>query len=60
VNSDLESYEQLEKAVIIKEPWTIENGLMTPSLKVKRNEIEKIFLSRYPQWYKQKDTVVWE
>lgn len=60
INTNLESYEQLEKIIIIKTPWSIENGLMTPSLKVKRNEIEKIFLSRYPDWYRQKDTVIWE
>jgi long-chain acyl-CoA synthetase len=60
INKQLESYEQIEKAIIIKEPWTIENGLMTPSMKVKRNEIEKIFISRYPMWYRQKDTVIWE
>jgi long-chain acyl-CoA synthetase len=60
VNTELESYEQLAKVIIVKEPWTIENGLMTPSMKVKRNEIEKIFLSRYPQWYKEKGTVIWE
>ena len=60
LNNDLESYEQLEKAIIIRESWTIENGLMTPSMKVKRNEIEKIFLSRYPIWYKEKGTVIWE
>jgi long-chain acyl-CoA synthetase len=60
VNAELESYEQLAKVIIVKEPWTIENGLMTPSMKVKRNEIEKIFLSRYPQWYKQKGVVIWE
>lgn len=60
INKHLESYEQIEKAIIIKEPWTMENGLMTPSMKVKRNEIEKIFISRYPIWYKQKEVVIWE
>ncbi len=60
INKDLESYEQVEKVIIVRESWTIENGLMTPSLKVKRNEIEKIFLSRYPLWYKERNTVIWE
>ena len=60
VNATLESYEKLEKAVILNNPWTIENGLMTPSLKVKRNEIEKIYLQRYPTWYADPHTVVWE
>jgi long-chain acyl-CoA synthetase len=59
VNATLESYERLTKVVILKEDWTIENGLMTPSLKVKRNEIEKIHLAKYPHWYAFQELVVW-
>ena len=60
INLSLENYERLAKAVILKEDWTIENGLMTPSLKVKRNEIEKIHLHRYSSWYRATAVVVWE
>lgn len=60
VNPSLEHFERLEKAVILNEEWTIENGLMTPSLKVKRNEIEKIHLKKYPLWYKEQPFVVWD
>ena len=60
INLSLENYERLAKAVILKEDWTIENGLMTPSLKVKRNEIEKIHLHRYSTWYRETSVVVWE
>jgi long-chain acyl-CoA synthetase len=60
VNKDLEVYERLNAAVIMKGDWTIENGLMTPSLKVKRNEVEKIHLPKYPHWYNVGRKVVWE
>jgi len=60
VNPTLESYEQLTTVVILKDEWTIENGLLTPSMKVKRNEIEKIHLPKYPQWYHEERVVVWE
>jgi long-chain acyl-CoA synthetase len=60
VNPILEPFERIEKAVILKSEWTIENGLLTPSLKVKRNEVEKIHLPKYPDWYKQSAAVVWE
>ncbi len=60
VNRSVESYEQLECIVILKKNWTIENGLMTPSLKVKRNEIEKIYLHRYHEWFFSKIVVIWE
>lgn len=60
VNATLESYEKLETAVILQNDWTVENGLMTPTLKNKRNEIEKLYLARYPQWYHEPGLVVWE
>jgi long-chain acyl-CoA synthetase len=61
VNEGLESYEKLEKAVIMKTDWTIANGLMTPTLKVKRNEVEKIHVPKYSTWYHTKEEVViWE
>jgi long-chain acyl-CoA synthetase len=60
VNKDLETYEKIQAAVVLKGDWTIENGFMTPSLKVKRNEVEKIHLPKYPQWYAKNEIVVWE
>ncbi len=61
VNAGLESYEKLEKAVVMQGEWTIPNGLMTPTMKVKRNEVEKIHVPKYPTWYHAKDgTVIWE
>jgi long-chain acyl-CoA synthetase len=60
LNPHLESYERIKTAVILQSDWTIENGLMTPTLKVKRNEVEKIHLPKYPEWYKRNEPVVWE
>ncbi len=60
VNNGLEHYEQLEKAVIMQGEWTVENGMLTPSLKLKRHELEKIHVPRYSEWYKQKSDVIWE
>ncbi len=60
VNKHLESHEQVEKAVIMKEEWTMENNMMTPSMKLKRNAIEKNHLPNYPKWYNQEGKVVWE
>jgi long-chain acyl-CoA synthetase len=60
VNQHLESHEQVEKAVIMKTDWTMENELLTPSMKLKRNAIEKIHLPNYPKWFHQEGKVVWE
>jgi long-chain acyl-CoA synthetase len=60
INSKLNSYEKLESAVVMKEDWTIENGLMTPSLKMKRNEVEKKNITSYQMWYEMAEKVIWE
>lgn len=60
VNKKVEAYEKLETAVIMKTDWTVDNRLLTPTLKVKRNEVEKIHLPNYPKWFHQEGLVVWE
>lgn len=60
INPSLEKFEKIEKIVIMKETWTIANNKITPSLKVKRNEIEKTHLPKYPEWYDKPGTVIWE
>mgnify|MGYP000735790560 CR=1 FL=1 len=41
VNKTVEAHEEICKIVVTKDAWTIDNGLMTPTMKVRRNEIEK-------------------
>jgi long-chain acyl-CoA synthetase len=59
INRVLETYERVEKAIVLPESWTIENGLMTPTLKIKRVELERIYVSKYPEWYSHAETIVW-
>ncbi|MFD0835574.1 AMP-binding protein [Mariniflexile aquimaris] len=60
LNKTLEKHEKIEKVVIMKEDWTVDNGLATPTLKVKRNAIEKIHQPYYKSWFEQIDTVIFE
>ena len=48
VNAKLESHQRLDYLFICKEPWTIENDLLTPTLKLKRGEIEHRYSARLP------------
>jgi long-chain acyl-CoA synthetase len=60
VNHKLEHHEQLAKMIICKEEWTIINGLLTPTLKIKRKNIDAQYGERYPDWYRTTEIVVFE
>jgi long-chain acyl-CoA synthetase len=60
VNATLERFQHIEKLVVFPRPWTIESGLLTPSLKVRRHELEKRHASEYLLWYSNPDIVIWE
>lgn len=40
VNESLEAHEKLERIYVANEDWNVENNLLTPTLKIKRNELE--------------------
>ncbi len=46
VNPHLESHEHVDAIVVVKEAWTIENDVLTPTLKIKRHVLEKAFSDR--------------
>ena len=43
INKSLSKIEKIKKFIIIKEQFTIENGMMTPTLKLKRYKIIKMY-----------------
>ena len=59
VNNELDPHERMTTLVVCKDAWTVENNLITPTLKLKRNEIEKRYADDIPKWAKTKG-VVWE
>ena len=60
VNPKLDHHEQVKKIIVVKEAWTIENSLLTPTMKIKRNPIEKIYKGRYEEWHDHTDPVLVE
>ncbi|MBO0329927.1 AMP-binding protein [[Muricauda] lutisoli] len=60
LNPQLKKHEKIEKAVVMKENWTVDNGLMTPSMKIRRNRIEAIHQPMYLDWFSRKERVVYE
>ena len=60
VSTTVDPHEQLAFAVVVKDPWTIENGMLTPTMKIKRNVIEERYESLVDSWYAKGERVVWE
>jgi long-chain acyl-CoA synthetase len=58
-NKGLADYEQMKMLVIAKEPWSIENGCLTPTMKIKRNKIEALVEPDVDKWYSSKGAVLW-
>jgi len=44
-------YAQVRRAALFLEPWTVENGLLTPTLKLKRARVIEQHQSEYEQLY---------
>jgi long-chain acyl-CoA synthetase len=59
VNANVADYEQLRMIVVAREPWSIENGCLTPTMKIKRNRIEAAVGDKVEKWYGAKGPVVW-
>ncbi|MBT8260449.1 MAG: AMP-binding protein [Bacteroidia bacterium] len=60
VNPLFEKHEHIDKVVVMKEDWNVANGLTTPTLKVKRIQIEKIHKQFYQEWFAKNDKVIFE
>lgn len=60
INQQLEDHERLNYVVIVKEPWTIESGLLTPTMKLKRNVIEDRYLQFADNWRNRNQKIIWE
>ena len=59
VNATLDPHERLDCLVVMTEAWTVDNDLITPTLKVKRNRIEDLFSKNYETWTRTGKFVVW-
>ena len=59
INAAVADYERLQMMVIAREPWSIENGCLTPTMKIKRSRIEANAEAQIDSWYQRNSPVVW-
>ena len=59
VNEGLAAHERLHRLVAVREPWSIDNGCLTPTMKVRRSRIEAAVATEVDTWYAQPGPVLW-
>ncbi len=59
VNERLPEHERLCMLVVSPQPWSIENGCLTPTMKIRRANIETSVAGQVDGWYAQKGPVLW-
>jgi long-chain acyl-CoA synthetase len=59
INAQLDPHEQLACLVVVSTSWTVDNGFITPTFKVKRNRIEEVYSPLFERWTGANRTVVW-
>ena len=60
VNAGLEPHERLSFLALTRTAWTPENGLCTPTLKVRRLAVDERYGPMVPEWEEARQTIVWE
>ena len=59
INATLDPHERLDCLVVVSEPWTVDNGFITPTFKIKRNRIEEVYGAMFEGWEGARRPVVW-
>ena len=56
----IDPHEQLRCLVVVTKVWTVDNDLITPPFRVKRNRIEDAYARHYEHWEAANQAVIWE
>ena len=60
VNQRVEGFERLQFLTVVKDPWLIENGFLTPTMKMKRTKLEDTYGPKVDEWYGAGRRIIWE
>jgi len=58
VNATLEEHEKIAKLLIVRDSWSIDNGVLTPTMKVKRNVVEERYAGFIDSEARQRETLI--
>ena len=60
INATLDPHEQLACIVVASSTWSVDNDIITPTFKVKRNRIEDLYAVHYERWESSGKPVIWQ
>lgn len=60
VNQQVSNFEKISSVVILSEPWEVSNGILTPTLKIKRDRLNQLFHDKFEDWSQSKQLVIWD
>jgi long-chain acyl-CoA synthetase len=60
INATLDPHEKLQCVVVVTTAWTVDNDVITPTFKVKRNRIEDLYAKNYEAWEASGKKVIWQ
>jgi long-chain acyl-CoA synthetase len=60
INAALDPHEQLACLIVVTTPWSVDNDIVTPTFKVKRNRIEEVYATQFEGWESSGRKVIWQ
>lgn len=60
VNSKVFNYLRVSTIVICKDEWTPQNEILTPTMKIKRGNVDKMYMGKYDEWHHSDKKIIWE
>jgi long-chain acyl-CoA synthetase len=60
VNPNFKNYEAIKQAIVVKEAWTGDNNMLTPTMKIKRNVVEAHYKAKMEAWSEVSESVIFE
>jgi long-chain acyl-CoA synthetase len=60
LNKKLDKHERINRCILIHEDWTVDGGMMTPTLKVKRHQVEAKYRQVISKAMTAEQTIIYE
>jgi long-subunit acyl-CoA synthetase (AMP-forming) len=60
INAQVAVFERLRFIAVAADEWTIEDGQLTPTMKIRRPRLEQMYEPLYEQWYASGEPVIWQ